>query len=64
MQIAEEGLLAMENWMKELGLAMNLTQLGVTEEMIESLAEVALIMPGGYKILERNEIIKIFRESL
>lgn len=63
-QVAEEGLEAMENWMKELGLVMNLTELGVTEEMIEGIADVTLVMPGGYKILEREEIIRIFRESL
>lgn len=63
-QIAEEGLTAMETWMKELGLAMNLTQLGVTEDMIEGLADVTLVLPGGYNPPSREEIIRIFRESL
>lgn len=63
-QVAEEGLEAMENWMKELGLVMDLTELGVTEEMIEGIADVTLVMPGGYKVLERDEILQIFRESL
>ena len=35
-QIAEEGLAALENWMNELGLVMKISQLGVTEEMIEA----------------------------
>lgn len=63
-QVAEEGLAAMERWMKELGLAMNISDLGVTEDMLEGLADVTLVMTGGYKTLDRNEIIEIFRESL
>lgn len=63
-QIAEEGLVAMEAWMKELGLTMNLTQLGVTEDMIEGLADVTLVLPGGYNPPSREEIIRIFKESL
>lgn len=63
-QIAEEGLLAMESWMKELGVVMNITDLGVSEDMLEGLADVTLPMNGGYKALERGEIIGIFKESL
>lgn len=63
-QIAEEGLAAMEAWMKELGLAMNLTQLGVTEDMLETLADLTLVLPGGYNPPNREEIFRIFRESL
>ena len=62
--IALEGLSAMENWMKELGLIMNITDLGVNENMIEGLADSTLIMNGGYKVLERDEIIQIFKDSL
>lgn len=63
-QIAEQGLTAMENWMKELGLVMNITELGATEDMIEGIADVTLVMNGGYKVLERDEIVQIFKESL
>lgn len=63
-EIAEEGLAAMESWMKELGLVMNLTELKVTEEMIEGIADVTIVFDTGYKKLDRNEIIEIFRESL
>lgn len=63
-QIAEEGLAAMENWMNELGLVMNITELGATNDMIEGIADVTIVMPGGYKVLERDEIIRILRESL
>ncbi len=63
-QIANEGLAAMESWMKELGLAMNITELGANEDMIEKLADLTIVLPGGYKVLERDEIVKIFKESL
>ena len=63
-QVANEGLAAMESWMKELGLAMNITELGANEDMIEKLADLTIVLPGGYKVLERDEIVKIFKESL
>ena len=63
-QTALEGLAAMEGWMKELGLVMNLTELGVTEDMVEGIAGSTLVLDGGYKVLEREEIIKILKESL
>lgn len=64
LEIAEEGLRAMENWMRELGLVMKISELGVSEEMTEVLAESTLIMQGGYKVLDKEEIVQIFRESL
>ena len=63
-QISKEGLTAMECWMKELGLVMNIGELGVTEEMIEDLAKSTLILEGGYKVPQYDEIITIFRKSL
>ncbi|MDE6852433.1 MAG: iron-containing alcohol dehydrogenase [Lachnospiraceae bacterium] len=63
-QTALEGLAAMETWMKELGLVMNLAELGVTEDMVEGIADSTLVLDGGYKVLERGEIVKILRESL
>lgn len=63
-EIANEGLCAMETWMKHLGLVMNLTDLGVTEDMLKRIADATLIMEGGYKILTRDEVIKILNESM
>ena len=63
-QIAEEGLNAMETWMKELGLVMNISDLGATEDMLEGIADGTIILPGGYKVLEHDEIVKILKESL
>lgn len=63
-QIAEEGLMAMESWMKELELTMNLTELGVTEEMLPDLVKTTLVMRGGYKVMDPKDIEEVFRESL
>lgn len=63
-QVAEEGLAAMESWMKELGLVMNITELGANEEMLEGLAQSTLILNGGYRVPDHDEIVSIFRNSL
>lgn len=62
-QVALEGLTAMENWMKELGLVLNITDLGATEEMISDLVKGTIVLPGGYKVLDADEIEQIFKES-
>ena len=63
-QIAAEGLSCMESWMKELGLVMNLRDLGATEEMLEGIADGTFIMEGGYKILTHNEVLDILKASM
>lgn len=63
-QTAGEGLAAMEKWMRELGLVMNISELGATENMVEGIADGTLIMPGGYKVLDHEEIVAILNESL
>lgn len=56
-QIAEEGLATMEEWMKELGLVMNISELGANEEMLEGLAERTIVLKDGYKELWHEEIV-------
>ena len=63
-EIAKEGLYRMEGWMKKLGVTMNLSELGVTDEMIEGIAAGTIILKGGYKKLTRDEVVSIVRESL
>lgn len=63
-QIVLEGLGAMENWMKELGLVMNITELGANEDMLEGIADATIILTDGYKVLGHNEIVDILRQSL
>ncbi|MCQ4863387.1 hypothetical protein [Pseudoflavonifractor phocaeensis] len=54
----------MEAWMRELGLVMRLRELGVTEDMLEGIADGVFPMDGGYKALSREEIVQLLRESL
>ena len=63
-QIAKEGLQAMESWMRELGLVMNISELGATEDMLEGIADGTLIMSGGYRVLGCDEVVAILKESM
>lgn len=63
-QIANEGLECMEKYMRDLGLVMNISDLGVKEEMLEGIAEGTFIMNGGYKVLTKDEIITILKQSM
>ena len=63
-QLANEGLSAMESWMKEIGLVMNLKDLGATEDMIEGIADATFILNGGYKVLDRDEVVQVLKASM
>ncbi len=63
-QVAQEGLAALENWMKQIGVCLHIRELGTTPEMIEGIADATLILKGGYKVLDRAEIVQILQESL
>lgn len=63
-EIAEAGLSALEAWMRQLGLAMKISELGAAEDMIEGMADATFILKGGYKILDRSEVVQILRECL
>ena len=63
-EVAADGLSEMEKWMTGLGLTMNITELGVTPDMIDAIADSTVAKKGGYKALDKAEIKKILRESL
>lgn len=63
-QVAAEGLQCMENWMREIGLVINIRELGVTEDMLEGIADATFILEGGYKVLSRDEVVQILKESM
>lgn len=63
-QVAEEGLACLENWMKQIGLTLHLSELGVTPQMIEGIADATAILTGGYHAPTREEIVQILKESL
>ena len=63
-EIAKAGLAALESWMKEIGVVMNLTELGVTEDMFDDIADGTFLLGGGYRKLTRDEVIEILKESM
>ena len=63
-QVAQEGLAAMESWMREIGRVMNARELGVTEEMLDGIAQGTFLLEGGYKVLSREEVVHIVKESM
>lgn len=63
-EIADEGLKAMESWMRELGLVMNIRELGVTEDMLPGIVKGTFILDGCYKVLTEDEIMEILKESM
>ena len=50
--------------MRRIGLVMNLTDLGVTEDMIDGIVKSTLIMEGGYKVLTQDEVREVLKNSL
>lgn len=63
-ELAFAGLDALEAWMNELGLVMSLRELGADEDMIDGIAASTIILKGGYKVLSREEVAEILKESL
>ena len=63
-QLASEGIDALAAWIKEIGAASEITSLGVTEDMLDGIADATIILNGGYETLNHNEIVEILRKSL
>lgn len=62
-ETAAEGLERMEDWMRELGLVMSISELGVTDDMIDGIADGSFVMDGGYHVLDRDEIVAVLEAS-
>lgn len=62
-EVALAGIDALENFMRECGMYPTLTELGVTDDMIEDIANTATIY-GGYKKVSPAEVVDILRESM
>lgn len=63
-EIAKQGIDAMEQWMQNIGVVMRLSEFGIGEDSVEKLADLTRPMSGGYKVLDRDEIVRIFKESI
>lgn len=62
-ELAASGIDALEAWMREIGCVMGIAELGVTDDMLEGIANATFIMEGGYKILSREDVLSILRAS-
>ena len=63
-QLANEGVNALLGWMKEIGVATEISSLGVTEDMLEGITDATFIMNGGFKVFTREDVLSVLRESL
>ncbi len=54
----------MEDWMKKIGVSLNITELGATKDMIDGITEGTIILEGGYKVLSKDEVREILKQSL
>ena len=50
--------------MEELGVARNIRELGVTEEMLEGIADGTFLLTGGYRTLTRDDVLNILKASM
>ncbi len=62
-EIAYEGLERMSAWMKKIGLVMNISELGATEDMLDGMVKSTLIMDGGYKVMNEKDIRAVLKAS-
>ena len=62
-QLAIAGINALEAWIKEIGAASNIAELGVTKDMIEGIVK-ATFLGGGYKQLTAEDVVKVLEDSL
>ena len=62
-KIALAGIEALENFILEIGLPVTLRDLGVNEEThLKAIADSCACVPGAYKVMTHEEILKIFKE--
>lgn len=63
-ELAEAGLQALCNWMKEIGLPLTISEIGATPEMIDDIVSTMEIFPAGYLNLTADDVKQILIESL
>ena len=63
-QIANEGLKALEGWIKEIGAVTSIKELGATEEMLDGIVKATFLLEGGYRKLTPEEVKEILKESM
>lgn len=61
--VALEGIDAMESFVKECGIVTSLKELGATEDMLPLIANSTVLLPGGYKVLNEEEVLEILKTA-
>jgi alcohol dehydrogenase YqhD (iron-dependent ADH family) len=62
--IAKEGLRCMSDWMKEIGLVMRISDLGVKPSDFDDIVNATFLLNGGYKELNKEELIDILKRAM
>lgn len=62
--VAAAGIDALEAWARDIGYVMRLSELGVTEGMLDGIVEATFPMEGGYHPLTKTETTRVLTESL
>ncbi len=63
-ELALAGIDALDAWTREVGAYRTLSELGVTEEMLDPIADSIVCLPTGLKVLDRDEVRAILAESM
>lgn len=63
-EIAKEGLLMMSEWMREIGLVMHISDLGVTPNNFDAILNATILLDGGYKKLSKEDVLNILNASM
>ena len=63
LELAEAGIKALEDWIREIGAATSISSLGVTDDMVEKIAD-STFLGGGYKEMTREDVINVLRASM
>ena len=62
--VAKEGLRCMSDWMKEIGLVMRISDLGVTTSNLDDVVNATFLLNGGYKKLNKEELLDILKRAM
>ncbi len=63
-EIAKEGISKMKSWMEEIGLVMDVTTLGVTNENLEDIVNATIVFPAGFTSLTKDDVRNIIVNSM
>lgn len=61
-ELAQAGIKALADFIKEIGLPTTLKELGVKKDQLKEIADSCGISQGSYKIMTHEEILRIFQE--